>query len=80
VSCLGKRKSLRDDRLDLLLFQQVKQGDQILSKQCRSQPLKPLDAIGDHPFLAREKPAAGDVQGVDGNSMKAITAACTVRT
>jgi hypothetical protein len=49
VSCLDKRKSLRDERLDLLLFE-VKQGDQILSKQCRSQPFKPLDAVGDHRF------------------------------
>ncbi len=35
VSCLGKRKSPRDERLDLLLFKEVKQGDQILSKQFR---------------------------------------------
>src|SRR5512134_1357883 len=71
VSGLGKRKSLRDERLDLLLLKEVEQGDQILSKQCRFQPFEPLDAVGDHPFPAREKPAAGNVQRVDGNSMKA---------
>jgi hypothetical protein len=31
-SCLGKGKSLRYQRLDLLLPEEVKQGDQILSK------------------------------------------------
>ena len=34
-----------------------------------------LDAVGDDPFPAGEKPAAGDVQRVDGESVKAITAA-----
>ena len=42
VSCLGK--SLRDERLDLLLLKEFKQGDQILSKQCRFQPFERLDA------------------------------------
>ncbi len=27
VSCFGKRKSLRDERLDLLLLKEFKQGD-----------------------------------------------------
>jgi hypothetical protein len=27
LSCLGERKSLRDKRLDLLLFEELKQGD-----------------------------------------------------
>src|SRR2546425_2823822 len=68
VSCLGKRKLLRDERLDLLLLKEVEQGDQILSKPCRSQPFERLDAVGDHPFPAREKPAAGDIQHVNGDS------------
>ena len=72
LSCLGKRKSLRDERLDLLLLKEVEQGDQILSKQCRFQPFEPLDAVGDHPFAAREKPAASDVQPEDCDSTKAI--------
>src|SRR5262245_50539420 len=72
VSRLGKRKSLRDERLDLLLLKEVKQGHQILSKQCRSQPFEPLDAVGDHPFPAREKPAASDVQPEEGQSMRAM--------
>jgi hypothetical protein len=64
---------MRDERLDPLLFKEVEQGDQILSKQCRSRPFKPLDAIGDHPFPVREKPSASDVKPEDGDSMKAMT-------
>src|SRR5207244_2752028 len=67
-------KALREERLDLLLLKEVEQGDQILSKQCRSPPFEPLDAVGDHPFPAREKPAASNVQPEDGDSMKAMTA------
>jgi len=73
VSRLGKRKSLRDQRLDLLLLKEVKQGDQILSKQCRFQPFEPLDAVGDHPFSAWEKPPTGNVQPENGDSTKAMT-------
>jgi hypothetical protein len=77
LSCLGKRKSLRDERLDLFLLKKVEQGDQILSKQCWSQPLEPLDAVGDHPFPAREKPAASNVQPENGESAKAMTTTWT---
>ncbi len=77
VSCLGKRKSLRDQRFDLPLLKEVEEGDQILSKQHRSQPFEPLDAVGDHPFPAREKPAASDVQPEDGDSTKAMTTTWT---
>jgi len=73
VSCFDKRKSLRDERLDPLLLKEVEQGDQILSKPCRSQPFEPLDAVGNHPFPAREKSAASDVQPEDRNSTKAMT-------
>ena len=73
LSCLGKRKSLRDERLDLFLLKEVQQGNQILSKQCRFKPFERLDAVGDHPFPAREKPAAGNVQPEDGDSTKAMT-------
>lgn len=73
LSCLGKRKSLRDEWPDFLLLKEVEQGDQILSKQCRPQPFEPLDAVGDHPFPAREKPAAGNIQPENGDSMKAMT-------
>ena len=72
-----KRTSLRDERLDLLLLQEVQQGDQILSKPCRSQPFEPLDAVGDHPFPATEKPAASDVQPEDGDATKAMTTTWT---
>jgi hypothetical protein len=74
-ACLCLDKSMRDQRLDLLLFEEVTQGDQILSKQCRSQPFKPLDAVGDHPFPAGEKPAAGNVQPEDVDSTIAMTTA-----
>jgi Domain of unknown function (DUF4158) len=53
---------MRDEPLDLLLFKELKHGDQILSKQCRSQPFKPLDAVGDHPLSVREKPAASNAE------------------
>jgi len=36
MACLAKRKSPRDERLDLLLSKEVEQVDQILSKPCRS--------------------------------------------
>ena len=73
VSRLGKRKSLRDERLDLFLLKEVKQGDQILSKEFRFQPFERLDAVGDYPFPAWEKPAADDVQPEHGGSTKALT-------
>ena len=73
LSCLDKRKSLCDQRLDLLLFKEVKQGGQILSKQCRSQPFELLDAVGDHPFPAWEKPAASNVQPENQDGAKAVT-------
>ena len=77
VSRLGKRKSLRDERLDLSLLKEIKQGGQILSKEFRFQPFERLDAVGDHPFPAREQAAAGDIQRVDGDSMQAITTTWT---
>jgi hypothetical protein len=80
LSCLGKRESLRDERLDPFLLKEVEQRCQILSKQCRPQPFECLDAVGDHPSPAREKPAARDVLRVGGDSMEAITTACAVRT
>ncbi len=73
VSRLGKRKSLRDERLDLSLLKEIKQGDQILSKEFRLQPFERLDAVGDHPFPAWEKPAADDVQPEGSGSTIALT-------
>ena len=77
VFCLGKRKSLRDERLDLLLLKEVKLGDQILSKHIPSQLHEGLDAIGDHPSPAREKEAANNVHTEDGDTTKAMTATWT---
>ena len=73
LSCRNKRKSLCDEWLDLLLLKEVEQSDQILSKPYRSQPFEPLDAVGDHPFPAREKPAASNVQPEDCDSTEAMT-------
>ena len=80
LSCLRDRKSLRNQRLDLLPLKEIEQSDQILPKQSRLPPFEGLDAVGDNPFPAGKKPAAGDVLRVDGDSMKAITTACAVRT
>src|SRR5215813_6468332 len=41
LSRLGKRKSPRDQRLDLSLLKEIEQGDQVLVKLSRSQPLEP---------------------------------------
>src|SRR6478672_3038366 len=77
LSCLGKRKSLRDKRLDLLLLKEVQQGDQVLSKQCRLQPFERLDAVGDYPSPAREKPASGNIHREDGDGAKTMTTSRT---
>lgn len=73
VSRLGKRKSLRDEWLDLLLLKEVEQGDQILSKQRRPQPFEPLNAVGNDPFAAREKPTADNIQPENTDFTKAMT-------
>ena len=52
-SRLRKRKLLRDERLDLLLSKKVEQGDQILSKQRRSQPFEPTIALRPLPLSTR---------------------------
>ena len=77
VLCLDKRHALRDERRDLLLVQEVKQGEHILAKPGRVHPLQPLDAVGDHPFPAREQPAACDVHPEDRESTKALPTPCT---
>ncbi len=77
MSRLGKRKSLSDERFDLFLLKEVKQSDQVLSKQLRLQPFERLDAIGDDPLPAREKPTAGDVQPEDGGSTEALATTWT---
>lgn len=73
LSCLSKRKSLRDERLDLLLLKEVEQGDRVLSKQCWPQSFEPLDAVGDYPFPAGEKPTAGNIQPENADFTKAMT-------
>ena len=65
----GNGKSLRDQGLNLLLVKEVEQSDQVLSKECRPQPFEGLYAVGNYPFPAWKKPATGDVQRVNGNSM-----------
>ena len=58
---------------DAELAQEVKQGDQILSKLSGSQPLERLDAVRNDAFPAREQPAAHYIQGKVGASAKALT-------
>ena len=77
LSCPGKRKSLRDKRLDLLLLKEVQQGDQVLSKLGRFQPFERLDAVGNHPLPAREKPASGNIHREDGDGAKTMTTSRT---
>ncbi len=72
VSGLGQRQALRDERRNLVLVQEVKQGEHILAKPGRSPPFEPLDAVGEHPFSAREQPAASDVHSEDRESPKAM--------
>ena len=73
LSGFRKSKSLRNQGLDLLLVQEVEQGQQILSEPGRFQPFEPLDAVGDHTFSARKQPAAGNIQPENGNFTKAMT-------
>src|SRR5262249_639745 len=80
ASRVGKRKALRDQRLDLLPLQEAEQGDQILPEQSPLQPLERLDGVGDDPLPAGEEPAAHDVQRVNGDSVEAMTTAWTGRT
>jgi hypothetical protein len=44
-------ESLCDERLDLLLAQELEQGGQILSKPLRLEPFERLDTVGNHRFL-----------------------------
>ena len=79
VPCLGKRKSLRDERRDLVLVQKIEESDQVLSKHRRSQPHEGLDAIENHPFSAWEQPAGSDVHREDGERAVAMPATGTAR-
>ena len=69
---LGKRETVRDQRLELLLLKEIKQDEQILSKPFRSQPFKPLDAVRNDAFPAGKKPAAGNVHSEDRDGTKAM--------
>ena len=63
--------------MTIMARRKVEKGDQILSRQCRPQPFEPLDAVGDHPLPAREKPAAGNIQPENGDPMKEMTTTWT---
>lgn len=71
--CLYERKSLRDQRPDLLLPKEIEQGGQILSEPGGPEPLEGLDAVGHHAFPPREQPTAGEIQREDGGSTEALT-------
>ena len=42
---LGKRQALRNDRPDLLLLEEVQEGDEILAESSRFQPFEGLDTM-----------------------------------
>ena len=73
LSCLAKWKSVGDERRDLMPLKQMEQGNQILSKHRRPQSFQPLNAVGDHPFSAREQPSSGNVEREDGDRPKTVT-------
>ena len=75
---LGEGKSPRDERLDPVLLEEVEQDSQILSKPFGFDPFERLDAVGNHAFAAREKPAAGNVEPEDGGSTKTLTTPWTI--
>jgi hypothetical protein len=54
-------------------LKKVKQGDEVISKQCRSEAFEGLDAIRNHALPTGEEPAANDVQSKDRNSTKTMT-------
>src|SRR5215831_18081806 len=75
LSRLGERELLGDERRDLLLFEQVQQGDQVLSEQIGLEPLERLDAVGDDALPAWKNPSPGDVHAEGGGSRKTLTLA-----
>ena len=58
---LAERQPLRDQRVDLLLLQQVEQCEQIVSEPRGFQPHEPLDTVRHHALAARQKPVLEDV-------------------
>ena len=78
ASGVDKRKR-RNQWLDLPLPEKLEQGEQILTKQGRSDPLQPLNAVRDDALASGKNPATGDVQTDDGDWTNTVTAAATVR-
>src|SRR5262245_65655401 len=79
LSRLGNWKSPCDEWLDLVLLEEVEQGDQILPEQRGAQPCGPLDTVGDLAFPPWEKPAAHGAQPDDGGRADARTKATATR-
>jgi len=77
VPCLSKRESLRNDWLYFFLPEQFQQRGQIVPEQIRFQSFERLDAVRYDSFAARKEPAAGQVQRVNGNTVKAIATTFT---
>jgi hypothetical protein len=59
---VSKRKSLRDERLNLLLLEEIEQRNKVFPKPSRLQPFQRLDAVGDHSLSTRQNPATDSVQ------------------
>lgn len=74
---LNEGKSVSNERLDLFLSKEIKQCNQILSKERRLEPLEPLNAVGENAFPPREKPSAGDVPSEDRDLTKSMAATFT---
>src|SRR5262249_6547365 len=57
---LFERQPLRNQRLDLALFEQVEQREQVLTEPRRFQPHQPLDAVRHHALSAGLEQIAQD--------------------
>jgi hypothetical protein len=68
-----------NERLDLFLLKEVKQGYQVLPKELWSQPLEPLDRVWDHPLAPWQKAACCAVEPENADSAKAMTTAWQLR-
>ena len=75
LSGLPKRISACDQWLNLLLLKKVKQATQILSEPDWSQPFEPLDAVGNDPLSAWEKPSSSNIESKNAEGSKSMTTA-----
>jgi hypothetical protein len=77
VSRMVEREPLGDERLDLLLVEEVEQSNQVQPEPRGLEPLEPLDAVGNDPLATREEPASGDVPREVSDLAEAMTSTNT---